>query len=282
MEGFEPDVEDKLDKMSVPMSGSRSFIYPFVADVPGSFTLPAVDFSFFDPDSNKYRTVRSKPVSVSVTANARATDLSVSEKKSQGNISGKISWIAATIIVLLSVFVIGFWIFQGKKPVVKKEVLQVEETKATADDLLRPLYLMIPAGDREFYALLQKTIWNWLGSRFGLSGTAMNKQSLVQTLASERVPANQGEALVKILTLSEEGMYTNSFISANREKLLSELKEIMQSIGTWSLRVLVANTSYGMKKLWIAAVILKILTEVQDEIVDRPGCGINIITPYCL
>jgi hypothetical protein len=232
MEGFEPDVEDKLDKMSVPMSGSRSFIYSFVADVPGNFTLPAVEFSFFDPDSNKYRTIRSKPVSVSVTANARATDLSVPGKKSRGNISGKISWIAATIIVLLIVIVIGFWIFHGKKPVIKKEVLHVEVAKATADDLLRPLYLMIPAGDREFYSLLQKTIWNWLGSRFGLSGTAMNKQSLVQILALERVPAIQGEALVKILTLCEEGMYTNSFISANRENLLIELKEIMQSIGT--------------------------------------------------
>ena len=66
-EGFEPSITDLLDKSVKPLEGSRTFRYAFVASKPGSYLLPAISFSFFDPDSNKYKRNESSQQSFTVT-----------------------------------------------------------------------------------------------------------------------------------------------------------------------------------------------------------------------
>ena len=47
MEGFEPSVKDSLDKSASPLTGSRTYRYPFVSATAGEYTIPGITFSFF-------------------------------------------------------------------------------------------------------------------------------------------------------------------------------------------------------------------------------------------
>jgi hypothetical protein len=62
--------------------------------------------------------------------------------------------------------------------------------------------------------------------------------------------------------------------------LLSHLKFFISHSSLFS--VFVSNPSYRMKIAWIAAVVLKVFSKIQYEIIDGAGGRINIVTPYGL
>jgi BatD DUF11 like domain len=54
------------DKNIFPFSGKKTFDIPFVSNRQGQFTLPSIDFSYFDPVIKKYRTVTTDAIPVKV------------------------------------------------------------------------------------------------------------------------------------------------------------------------------------------------------------------------
>ena len=73
LEGFdvyEPNVKETIDHKKSPISGDKSFEFVMVPRRPGSFVIPSLAFSFFDPRAEKYKTVSTHPLQVSVTGQA--------------------------------------------------------------------------------------------------------------------------------------------------------------------------------------------------------------------
>ena len=66
IEGFEPTVKDTLDKTTIPLNGSRVFRFPFVSAKEGTVQLPVVSFSFFDTDSNQFKTISTKGIQLNI------------------------------------------------------------------------------------------------------------------------------------------------------------------------------------------------------------------------
>jgi hypothetical protein len=56
IESFEPVVKDRIIKSEEGLEGERIYEYSFTSDSSGQFILPAVNFSFFDPNDRSYRT----------------------------------------------------------------------------------------------------------------------------------------------------------------------------------------------------------------------------------
>ncbi len=233
IEGFEPTVVDVLDKLQVPLKGSRTFRYPFVASRASEYTLPAITLSFFDPDSNKFRKTHSDEVRVTVNNKEKEIPVTtVTRKPTQSleAVNRRTSLLAAGILVLLVVGILGYWLSQNKKP--EPVVSTIPETKkiATADELLRPAYMLIPAADREFYGNLYQSVYAWLGERFLLQGTDMNKQALTAKL---RVAGNDEADITRLydlLAYCEAGMFTNATLELDRERYLLELKDLLEKL----------------------------------------------------
>ena len=67
IDGYDAKVNDDIDKFSIPMKGSKTFVFPFTVSKAASYTIPPVSFSFFDPASQTYKTLQTQPLVVSVT-----------------------------------------------------------------------------------------------------------------------------------------------------------------------------------------------------------------------
>jgi oxygen tolerance protein BatD len=75
--------------------GEKTFEQPLIATQPGTQSLPALTFSWFDPNSRRYVVARTSPLSVAITANTpasqgstTASQLSASSKKSSASSAG--------------------------------------------------------------------------------------------------------------------------------------------------------------------------------------------------
>ena len=70
-DAFEPTAKEDINKTVAPMSGSKSFDYVFTPRTPGHYTIPAVNFSYFDPSSQTYKSAGSAPQDIQVTPAVR-------------------------------------------------------------------------------------------------------------------------------------------------------------------------------------------------------------------
>jgi hypothetical protein len=67
IEAFEPTDEEEVDKSGFPARVRKTFKYPFLITQTGTYTIPPVEFVYFDPSSAQYVTLTSKPYSFKVT-----------------------------------------------------------------------------------------------------------------------------------------------------------------------------------------------------------------------
>ena len=228
IEAFEPVIKDELDKTKVPLTGSRIFRYAFVCAIPGTYQLPQVNFSFFNPDSNKYKIISTNGTQVTVNNKEKIHSTAAGKNKTSiAEKNAKASRIAAGIIISLVLVILIYWIRQ------KKETVVVAEKKIvlpTVDEILAPASLLINASGKEFSSSLYQCIWNFFGHHFNLSGSEMNKENLLAKIKTVAANAESVTKIQNILEQCEEGMFTGASLSTDKNNLLMETREVLAAI----------------------------------------------------
>lgn len=230
IEGFDPRIEDQLDKTKIPLEGIRYFRYPFVCTDTGEFTIPPVGFTYYNKDSNRFVRVSTSPAKIR-SVNETAGKMTIQdhepgfEEKNE-----KAAKTGGLIAMLIGLAIIGYWIFRAKeKPVIAKtETLPT--TGPSIADLLERLDL-IPAGDeRQFYTSLREVIWIFFATRFGLSGSELNKQALISILEKKTKDTAPGARLLQVLEYCETGIFTGVSMETNRAILVQQTREVMEKM----------------------------------------------------
>jgi hypothetical protein len=228
IEGFEPVVRDSLDKTQFPLAGSRTFRYTFICNRPGLYHLPAVNFSFFDPHNNTFKTVSTKVEDVEISNEEKKNTATAERKESIAGKNARASRIAGGIVILLVIIVLTYWILHKEKPApsVKNEMT----VPPSVDEILAPANDLIHVSDKEFCSSLQQFIWKWLGVRLGLEGSTGNKEILFAKLKRKGVKDETVANLQKILTDCELGMFTGATLDINKDKMLTDTKQVLEAV----------------------------------------------------
>lgn len=127
IDSFDPLITEELNKNQIPVEGKRTYVYNFTVDQPGSFVIPSIHFSFFDPAAGDYKTMHTDSLRMDVLP-AVENKISVQEEKK--NYFGNTSlWFFTFLSVILIAAIILFSRKKGKKvnqqvPVAKPTYMQ--------------------------------------------------------------------------------------------------------------------------------------------------------------
>jgi hypothetical protein len=140
-EVFEPAVSDQVNKQLVPTEGKRTYIYTFTTDQEGTYTLPSINFSFFDPHVARYTSVR--------TDSFRVLAVAAKENSTHGNRervfkAGKEPWFYFALLIALGLVALLLW-RRRKQPLpadAKEKALYYEEFKTLSCQ---------PQSDKQFF-----------------------------------------------------------------------------------------------------------------------------------
>ena len=66
VDAYDPKVKESLDKQQVPINGSKIFSIPFTVSRPGNYSIPPINFSWFDPEKGTYKTMITEPIAFHV------------------------------------------------------------------------------------------------------------------------------------------------------------------------------------------------------------------------
>jgi len=71
-EVYPPRKTENIDRSGRRVRGSRTYEYVLIPRVPGTHTIPAMQYAYFDPSSNRYEVASADPIRVTVAGTADA------------------------------------------------------------------------------------------------------------------------------------------------------------------------------------------------------------------
>jgi BatD DUF11 like domain len=226
IDGYDPKITDDINKLSVPMKGNKTFLYPFTASRAGDYNIPAVAFSFFDPSTSTYKTAHTDPLTIHVakgkgnTANPIIKNASAETDSPAGFPKYSGLYLALGVVLVAA----AFFIFYQKRKTADKNKLAA--TAATEIKPLQQAYepgleFMIPANPLQeahdrlaeedslgFYRVLDTAFKKYLAARFKLPANELSRKRLNEELDKCNVGLGTSLMLWSLMDEVELNLYT--------------------------------------------------------------------------
>ncbi|HVS97466.1 MAG TPA: BatD family protein [Puia sp.] len=266
-EAFDPVSKEEVNKTVAPMSGYKSFDYVFTPGNAGHYTIPAINFPYFDPVSQTYKTAGSLPIDINVTPPARKdkrlAPVNVAQTQTtQTGVLGLIwqdhlEWIA--VFLLLSAITIYFWrqnLRLRKDTAVKATAVPGQQRSAghgnqekavaasvanlpqatylpatpVADPLADARQFFDNADSKGFYREVNRAVWRAISKKLDLPASELNKQNSLHQLELRGWDNTSLAALDNLLNECEMNLYTPEYDRWNMQQLLRQAEWVMDRL----------------------------------------------------
>lgn len=243
-EVFESKQIDEIDNNKVPMEGVKTFQFPFVVNKAGEYKIDSISFSYFDPGTEKYITVKTSPISLKVAAAAAPLQSSASSlKKNAGffllNSTG--IWALAAMLVAF----IFIWMVIKMR---RNRKLQQLETEKKLDDLknqiskpntqfdvsenpLADAHRALQSGDAAyFFKTLHASFKKYLSKRFDFSESEWSKKVVNEKMDQYNISIGTTHLVNQLIEEIEMNIYAKSAPTLSLNELYERAEEAISSL----------------------------------------------------
>ncbi|CDN30265.1 BatD [Mucinivorans hirudinis] len=234
-EKYEIKQSEQITNSAGGTSGTRKWEFPFIARAEGDYTIPAVEFVYFDPSTGKYNTIKSDEFSVKVLrdnsagANSAAIvsgvtkeDLKMLGEDVRFIYTGKPNFTKKDNFFLWSVtFFIAFaliiLVFFGMLVLLKQQIKNRSDvartkTKKANSTAIRRLkkaksYMTVGANEKFFEEML-RALWGYMGDKLTIQVSDLSKERLRDEFERRGVNGEQGEEFLSLIGECELAQYS--------------------------------------------------------------------------
>jgi hypothetical protein len=247
IDGYDATAKENVDKTVAPMSGSKTFNYIFSPKTKGDYTIPSIDFTYFDPATTSYKTIKTGAVEFSASPESK-------KNRSSGNLTAApvnadpgvlkpfiqdhLEWIFA--ILILTAVAIYLWrqnvqikkenLARAAAVKIEKEQKPVVSLEAT-DPLSRARKFLEYNDFRGFYEELNRATWNFLCEQLHIRSSELNKQNVIRQLQARGWSPHDIFHIEDLLHKFEMNLYTPDYSEINSHQLLQETENLLKKIG---------------------------------------------------
>ena len=245
-EGFEPydpKVTNNFNTTTAGVSGTKSIEYLAIPRSAGEYTIPAVNFSYFDIDEKAYKTLSTPEYTIhvkrgagdaSVTGDQQAvvsytqkedikqlgTDIRYIDTRSVSPTNGKSSirlekiyqylWLFYVVPLLIAIILLIILRKQIKENADASRV-RYKRANKVAQKRLKTAAAALKANDKDaFYAAIEQAAWTYLSDRLSIPTAELNKDNIAQLLHSKGVSDSLIGEVKNVLSTAEFARYAPS------------------------------------------------------------------------
>ncbi len=225
LEVFDPNIDDNVRTARNGISGSREFNYLVIPRSAGETEIPAIRFSYFDPEKSTYITRIAGPFTLKVSGDA----ITASELSGTGGeltyladeirfiVTQAPSWRPANYLffqsqafyLLLStpiVLFLLFLLFYRKHLKQKQDVSGMRTRKAQklARKRLKLAYKFLQEEKKNaFYEEVFRALWGYVSDRLSIPVAKLNKENVAAAFKEKQVPLELADRFLKGLAECE-------------------------------------------------------------------------------
>lgn len=253
---YDAKVTDKTKLTSTGVGGNMIYDFLFVPRNQGTYTIPAVSFTYYDTDLNTYKTIRTQSFKLIVDkgdGNSTSADYDVQkandihdimsgkcEQRQVGNFFfGSTSWWISLLLPLIT-FVVLLVIFR-KRALDHADVVKMRGKKANKiarKRLKKASKLMFQGKSEAFYDEVLRALWGYVGYKLNIPVEQLNRDNITEKLQSHEVDDAIIGKFISALDTCEFERYAPGDASGNMEKTfnsamtaIEEIEEVMKRNG---------------------------------------------------
>ena len=253
-DAFDPVFSEDINKATVPVSGSKTFEYNFSVDKEGNYSLPPVEFSYFDPAGGVYKTILSKELNFTVTtATAPAQDPALQSAGSQP-VTGinKIfhnRWWIIVFLAFVAVSGITIWLLKEKKNLdAQKNKIPEVENDARLNEIVETAVVnqrnplektetcLYQDDCNNFYSLLNNELKEFLAHKFAVSPHDITTGNIATLMDKKNISNDTALQMQQLLEQVEWRLYTPFERNDQMHSMYQQAQDIIQLINTYHIR----------------------------------------------
>ena len=265
---YDPKVTDKTKLTANGVEGNM--IYDFLA-VPrnqGKYTIPPVEFTYYDVAANAYKTIKTQAFELEVEKGDGngGTAVDFTDEKNQdihaiktGKVVRKDAaslffgsasyWIV--LALLLAAFIALMIIFR-RRAIENADIVKMRGKKANkvANKRLRAAHKLMVAGKQgEFYDEVLRALWGYMGDKLNIPVSELSHDNIADKLAEHHVDEQTVNSFIEALDECEFERYAPGDAAGNMNKTyesaataIEKIEEVMKKKNTRTRGTLVLLT----------------------------------------
>ena len=253
---YDAKVTDKTKLTSTGVGGNMIYDFLFVPRNQGTYTIPAVSFTYYDTGLNAYKTIKTQPFKLVVDkgdGNSTSADYDAQkdndihdimsgkcEQRQVGNFFfGSTSWWISLLLPLIA-FIVLLVIFR-KRALDHADAVKMRGKKANKiarKRLKKASKLMFQGKSEAFYDEVLRALWGYVGYKLNIAVEQLNRDNITEKLQGHQVDDATIGKFISALDTCEYERYAPGDASGNMEKTfnsamtaIEEIEEVMKRNG---------------------------------------------------
>ena len=243
-EVYDPKITMNVSNNANGLSGTKKAEYLVIPRRAGSFTVPAIEFSYFNPSNASYRTLQSQPYEIKVEKGKGGDEGSGVYASNQEDIKylgsdvrhimtgnahlkpvhsvffGSAAYFVA-LLVLLLFFVILLFVMKNREQQ-KLDTAANRNRKAdkVARGRLKSAAQFLKAKDQEkFYVEMSQALWGYIADKLGIERSKLSMDTVNETMKAKNVPDELTQQFVDTLNSCEFARFAPGSAEAKMDDL---------------------------------------------------------------
>lgn len=231
-ETYDPKIDNQFSLTKNGLSGKKVIEYLAIPRHAGTYTIPPVEFSYFDIKSKSYKTLRSDPYEIHVDKGAGGTEQVMSNftnKESVKQIGQDIRYIKTGDVTLspkgdflfgslvyylwyvIPFMLFGAFVFVYRKRAIENANVSKVRTKNANKVAVKRLKVsakLLKEGKKEaFYDEVLKALWGYISDKLNIPVSQLTKDNVEQELGKYAVDTALTGEFINVLNQCEYARY---------------------------------------------------------------------------
>ena len=261
-EQYNVKATESLKPSATGISGYRQFEYPFIARAEGQYTVPALEFSYFNPQSAQYVTLQSRELRIEVTPDSSAvgnTSTGIVSGLSKEDIKilgqdirfirlGQPALVSkgrffmcsgdyfALLALLLIAAVMAYVLLERYLKNMRNDTfVRGKRANRMALQRLREAEKHMKRDDRRgFYDEMLRVMWGYMSDKLYIPVSLLSKENIREQLSRRDISPQLCERFLSLMTLCEQAQYSPEASSQMHEvykegvELISKFESVIK------------------------------------------------------
>ena len=231
-ETFDPKTTDRISTTTQGATGSKTFEYVAIPRAPGNFDMGNLEFTYFDPQQEKYITLRSKGLVLNVEADGteqpqtqmvgfgrediRFIGQDIRFIKTDGfrlKLNGILLFASTRYVVYLFIILLAFmgifwFVHQQRKLMGNIALVRTRKANKVARKRLKLAQNFLAANNPEqFHEELLKAMWGYVSDKLSIPMASLTSQAARETLLQHNVEESEVDEFLRIISICEYARY---------------------------------------------------------------------------
>ncbi len=238
-EQYETKVNDKLTSSLSGTKGVKEWEFPFIARSEGQYTVPSVEFAYFNPKTQKYTVLSTPEYTLSVTKDSgggasTGSGITMGVRKEEVEMLGQdiryikrgelsslkggssIILYSTTFFIVLGLLALGVMaamVLLKKQSQRRADVVGTKTRRASKVALrrLKTAKGLMESGKRnEFFVEMLSALWGFAGDRFQVPTAEQTKERMLREFAERGVASESSAEFIALVEECEMAQYAPS------------------------------------------------------------------------